>query len=281
MPHNLDIIKHTFEKMLDHIIPEDALPEKRLYDAARYSLLGGGKRVRPLLALAVVADFGGSLEQAYLPASALELVHTSSLIHDDLPCMDDDALRRGKKTLHLAFSESTALLTGDFLLTYPFELLAKSTLPLESKIRLITSLCQGIGNKGMIGGQLLDLEAHHDLFLIHSMKTGALIEASLEFGAILSNVSKDVENTLLLFGKKIGLAFQIADDLLEQISPPEILGKDAQSDKKNKKSTYFTLFGKEGCEEKLAQLYDEARSLIGSQNLILNTLLDQLIIRNA
>lgn len=210
---------------------ETLLPQKgeKLVEAALYSL-EGGKRLRPLLTLAVVATFEEPLEKALYPASALEMIHTYSLIHDDLPCMDNDDLRRGKPTLHKAFSESHAVLTGDFLLTYAFEVLAKAPYLEEGeKNSLIAILARRCGREGMIGGQISDIEFQDNfpdlptLIQNHTKKTGALITAALEFGAILTHQPLP---PLQKIGEYFGLAYQIVDDILDHNGAATLLGMD-------------------------------------------------------
>lgn len=233
------------EKHLEHLVPEQPVPFNQLYKAARYSLIGGGKRLRPILALATTEVLGGNPLQALSPACALEMIHTYSLIHDDLPCMDNDDFRRGKPSLHKAFPEGHAVLTGDFLLTYAFEILADDPhLTPHQKTQLIRCLAKSSGAHGMIGGQIMDIDAEgksidlHTLQAIHENKTGALITASIQFGAIIANASNQHQLLLTEFGKKIGLAFQIVDDILDITS-------NRASDAANHKSTYATLLGLE------------------------------------
>lgn len=230
----------------------------QLYEAARYSLLSGGKRLRPLLTLAVAEALGGTLDVALHPACALEMIHTYSLIHDDLPCMDDDDFRRGKPTLHRAYNEGLAVLVGDFLLTYAFEVLANAPqIPVERKVKLIALLSQQAGGEGMIGGQVMDLEAEgrsitfKDLQLIHSRKTGALMTAAIEFGGIAAGASVDQQKSLKLFGQELGLAFQIRDDILDVTASVEKHGKAVASDAVNNKATYVSLLGLEEAKKAL------------------------------
>src|ERR1700733_13555891 len=207
-------------RTLETLVPENNLPHNTLFQAARYALIGPGKRIRPLLTLATVQILQGNLSNALEPACAIELIHTYSLIHDDLPCMDNDDFRRGKPTLHKVFPEGHALLTGDFLLTFAFELLATAPkLSDKQKIKLIQTLAERSGSDGMIGGQALDIEAAEKemdpnaLSFIHQLKTGALITASIEFGGILGHADEAQMDILRQFGNAIGLAFQIIDDI--------------------------------------------------------------------
>jgi geranylgeranyl diphosphate synthase type II len=238
------------EQQLEKLIPESNTAYQQLFKAARYSLMSGGKRLRPILALATAETFNCNIENALSPACSLEMVHTYSLIHDDLPCMDNDDFRRGKPTLHKTFPEGHAVLTGDFLLTYAFETLANSpNLTPSQKLDLIRLLAESSGSQGMIGGQVMDLEAEgknidlETLSQIHRHKTGALITASILFGGIIANIPLPQLNTLRSFGEKIGLAFQIIDDVLDITHSQQKHGKNISSDITNQKSTYVSLIG--------------------------------------
>ena len=210
------------QNRLDELLPVKSLPQQSLFESARYSLLGPGKRLRPLLALAVLHDYHIPIQVGLDAACSLEFVHTYSLIHDDLPCMDNDDLRRGRPTLHKAFPEGLAVLAGDFLLTYAFEIL--SSLPhlsSQQKIDLIRCLSKRAGSHGMIGGQVVDL-AYKDLTptyemlqFIHLHKTAALFTASLEMGAILAQVPDCDLKILQRSGQALGVAFQMMDDILD------------------------------------------------------------------
>lgn len=253
------------EEHLDKIIPSDKTPYQHLFEAARYSVLGGGKRIRPILALATTEMLDGDLDLALSPACTLELVHTYSLIHDDLPCMDDDDYRRGKLTVHKKYSEGHAVLTGDYLLTYAFELLANHPrLSAETKIKLISTLAKSIGSHGMIGGQVMDVVFEGKkiplemLRQLHQNKTGALITASIEFGGILSNADPNQMKLLREFGKHIGLAFQVVDDILDVTATQAKHGRTISSDILNDKTTYVTLLGLEGAKKTAQDLYKSA-----------------------
>lgn len=231
------------ENRLGELVAEKESPYNILMQAARYSLLSGGKRLRPLLMLAVAETLNCRAENALDPACAIEMIHTYSLIHDDLPCMDDDDFRRGKPSLHKAFEESQAVLAGDFLLTFAFEVITNASHLADSqKIALIQTLAKSSGSEGMIGGQVMDIISEGELigvdFLrdIHARKTGALIKAAIECGAIIAQVSTLEMDFLSQFGHEIGFAFQVIDDVLDVTSSKN-------SDAKNKKSTYVTLLG--------------------------------------
>lgn len=255
----------SIEEHLDKLIPVHETPFRHLFEAARYSVLGGGKRLRPILVLATTEMLGGNLSLALSPACTLELVHTYSLIHDDLPCMDDDDYRRGKLTVHKKYSEGHAVLTGDYLLTYAFEILANQVdLNPEMKIKLINILAKSIGSHGMIGGQVMDISfegkpiSFDVLKLLHRYKTGALIKASIEFGGVLSKVNEREMKCLTDFGENIGLAFQIVDDILDVTASQIKHGKSVASDIINKKSTSVSLLGLEKSKAYAHELYEKA-----------------------
>lgn len=216
----------------------------RLLEAIRYSLLGSGKRLRPALALGAAEIIAGDDTVALPAACALEMIHTYSLIHDDLPAMDDDDLRRGRPTLHKAYDEATAILAGDALLTMAFDVAAES-----GNTRVIREIAQAAGVTGMVGGQFLDLEAEgkavalEPLQQIHAAKTGALIRASVRCGALLAGAPSDALDALTHYAEHIGLAFQIADDILDVVGDEATLGKPVGSDVANDKSTYPALLG--------------------------------------
>lgn len=249
------------EQKLKKLIPEIEAPYALLNQAARYSLLGSGKRIRPILLLAATKSLGGVEEIALVPACALEMIHTYSLIHDDLPCMDNDDFRRGKPTLHKKYSEGIATLTGDFLLTKAFELLASiEDLTETQKVDLIKILAVRSGGHGMIAGQVLDLQATQEITLqhlqqIHSKKTADMIIAALEMGAVCAKASSLHQSILVQYGQKIGTAFQIVDDVLDTTSSHTKHGKEISSDQLNGKTTYVSLLG-------VDQSLDVAESLL-------------------
>lgn len=241
------------ERTLDELVQERKnFPHSSLFEAARYSLLSKAKRLRPLLTLATVEIYGGNIESALHPACALELIHTYSLIHDDLPCMDDDDLRRGRPTLHKVYAEGHAVLTGDFLLTYAFEVIAKAPLlSSKQKLELIKVLAERAGGDGMVGGQTVDLLSEgkatdwDTLQFIHHNKTAALIACALDFGAIIANAPAEDRNNLQRIGHEIGLSFQIIDDILDVTGNEAEIGKPTHSDSDNQKSTSITVLGLE------------------------------------
>lgn len=237
----------------------------RLGEAVRYSLEAGGKRVRPVLCILAAEAVGGTAEQALPGALALEYVHTYSLIHDDLPAMDDDDLRRGRPTNHKVFGEGHAILAGDALLTEAFGVLAAADLEPVRRAEALALLAEGSGWRGMAGGQALDLEGekldHYDLDhlrLIHRLKTGALLRTSLEIGAVLGGAGPAGRAALRAYGEAIGLAFQIQDDILDATATEADLGKRAGKDAGRGKITYPSLLGLDGAREALSEATENA-----------------------
>ncbi len=257
--------KALVEQALEQSI-EIARPEK-IYEAMRYSLLAGGKRLRPILCLTTCDLTGGTLEIAMPTACALEMIHTMSLIHDDLPAMDNDDFRRGKPTNHKVFGEDIAILAGDGLLAYAFEYVATQTKNVapENIIKVVARLGRTVGAAGLVGGQVLDLESEgksditaETLSFIHSHKTGALLEASVVSGAVLADAAETDINRLSRYAQNIGLAFQIIDDILDITATDEQLGKTAGKDLQAKKATYPSLWGLEKSQLKAQELVDSA-----------------------
>jgi len=251
--------KLTEEKLKEYVPGETEIPAK-LHSAMRYALLAGGKRLRPALVKASYEFFGGKpSDSIYMAMCSLEMLHTFSLIHDDLPCMDDDDFRRGKPTTHKVYGEATAVLAGDALCIYAFELIART-----GNITVVEELARALGTKGMIGGQIIDTESEGkqvDLATvdyIHYHKTAALIESSLVIGALLANAKKEELRHIREFGKGIGLVFQIVDDILDIESSTEELGKDAGSDVKNGKATYPAVLGLELSKQKAMEFYNKS-----------------------
>ena len=237
----------------------------RLAEAMRYSLLGGGKRLRPVLCLLAAEACGGDAEAALPSAVALEMVHTYSLIHDDLPSMDDDDLRRGRPTCHKAFDEATAILAGDGLLTLAFEVVARHTRPAEAAVECLRALAEGAGPAGMVAGQMADLEAEGRddptvaaLEAIHRRKTGALLRAALRMGGIVAGADPARLRALEAYGHAVGLAFQIVDDLLDVEGDEAKLGKRVKKDHGLGKWTYPGLLGIPGSRARAKALGDEA-----------------------
>lgn len=237
-----------------------------LNDAMLYSLMAGGKRIRPVLLLETCRMCGGDVEAALPFAGAVEMVHTYSLIHDDLPCMDNDDLRRGKPTNHKVFGEATAVLAGDGLLTAAFEAMLEGygSLPLDRVVAAAACLARATGGRGMVGGQILDMagEGHvmatDEVTELYALKTGALMTASAEMGCILAGGSEEQRGAVRLFSQKIGLAFQIRDDILDVEGDEATLGKPIGSDARSEKNTYVTLKGLDTCRALVESLTDEA-----------------------
>jgi len=221
----------------------------RLHEAMTYSLMAGGKRIRPVFCIAAYEAVGGKSDEIMPVAASLELIHTYSLIHDDLPAMDDDDLRRNKPTNHRVFGEATAILTGDALLTDAFKIIAEAGAAPEILISVIRELTHACGPEGMVGGQLVDImlegkrAGKRDLLYIHKHKTGAFIRGAVRIGAIMANASPDKLNALTKYGEKVGLAFQVIDDILDITGTPEETGKTTGSDIAKNKNTYPSLYG--------------------------------------
>lgn len=224
-----------------------------LQEAMEYSLLAGGKRIRPILVLETCRLCGGDVQTALPFACAVEMVHTYSLIHDDLPAMDDDELRRGRPTNHVVYGEATAILAGDALLTAAFEQLTKAELPAEYIVEAVRCLSQSAGSSGMVGGQALDMAgegralSREDLELLQRLKTGALISASAELGCIAAGGSPKQRAQVCTYAQALGQAFQIRDDMLDVVSSQEELGKPVGSDQANEKSTFASTLGLDAC----------------------------------
>lgn len=238
-----------------------------LYQAMKYSLAAGGKRIRPLLVLAVIKSLGGEVEKGYDTAAALEYVHTYSLIHDDLPAMDNDELRRGKPTNHIVFGEAVAILAGDALLTQAFEIVGRSEIPLEQKAKLIVALAKSAGANGMVEGQIEDIEGESQslsleaLKQVHDKKTGELIKFAVYAGSVLAEAPEHVQQQLIRFAECFGLAFQIRDDILDVIGDAKELGKNTGQDEQHSKSTYPNLLTLEGAKNALEKELDEASAI--------------------
>lgn len=255
------------------LLPNNTSPAPRLAEAMTYSALGGGKRIRPILAYAACELAGGSAEQADVVAAAIELLHTYSLVHDDLPAMDDDDLRRGRATCHRAYDEATAILAGDTLHTLAFELLASAgNYSASQRVAMIRCLCQAVGADGMAAGQMQDIQSQGQLQTLealeemHYLKTGRLITASLQLGLIASGrEDRALAAALQAYGDAIGLAFQVQDDILDVTGSAEVLGKSSGADAKLGKSTFPSLIGLEGSRERANQLCDQACAALSDQ----------------
>jgi farnesyl diphosphate synthase len=265
------------EALLDTLLSPDILADEiarpeSLRAAMHYAVLNGGKRLRPFLVIETTALLGGNAAAALRVGAALECVHCYSLVHDDLPAMDDDDLRRGKPTVHIKFDEATAILAGDSLLTYAFDIIAapETDLPGERKAGLVLALARAAGIGGMAGGQALDLAAEKQapdeagIITLQAMKTGALIRFACEAGAIIAGASVEDRARLRRFGEKIGLAFQLADDILDLTSDAETMGKKTGKDAARGKGTLVALHGLEWADARLRQHVSDAEALLSS-----------------
>lgn len=254
--------------VLDSLLQPGKGPESRVVEAMRYTTLAGGKRIRPFLVTASADLFNVSRERSLRVAAAVEMVHSYSLIHDDLPAMDNDDLRRGKPTCHIKFDEATAILAGDALLTKAFEVLSDEETHADATVRveLISALAKAAGDAGMVGGQMMDLFAEdHDLNMpeitrLQRMKTGALIAVSCESGAILGKASENARHVLHAYAHDVGLAFQIADDLLDVEGDEKQLGKKTGKDAAAGKATFVSLLGVDRARDQAEVLAEQAAS---------------------
>lgn len=256
----------AIDERMDALLPNSEGAERKLLDAMRYSAIGAGKRLRPLLVLASSELFGVSRDSALQVGAAIECVHCYSLVHDDLPCMDDDDMRRGKPTLHRAYDEATAVLAGDALLTFAFDIVAMEQTHADPNVRvqLVQALAHSSGAQGMVGGQAIDLAAADEemdlgaITRLQQMKTGALICFSAEAGAILGKATPKQRQALRGYAHDLGLAFQIADDLLDVEGDPDKVGKATQKDEDAGKATFVSLLGVERAKQQAGILVDQA-----------------------
>jgi geranylgeranyl diphosphate synthase type II len=256
------------DQALDHWLPAESFLPYSLHQAMRYSIFAGGKRLRPVLMIAACEAVGGTAQQVLPAACALEMVHTYSLIHDDLPAMDDDDYRRGRLTNHKVYGEATAILAGDALLTEAFRLLAtpdaNGSIPPKTVLRAIEIVARYAGSQGMVGGQVVDMESEGKeidfptLEYIHTHKTGGLILAAVQVGALLGGGNEEHLAALTRFGGAAGLAFQIADDILDIVGNKAELGKDVGSDQARGKATYPALLGLAEARQRASELCDIA-----------------------
>lgn len=264
----LSFCQARVERALEDRLPSDKLLPQRLHQAMRYSVLNGGKRMRPMLTYCTGKALGIDLEALDGPACAVEFIHVYSLIHDDLPAMDDDDLRRGKATCHVAFDEATAILAGDALQALAFEVLAHDpsiTATTEGRLKMIIALAKASGSQGMVGGQAIDLQSVGtklnlpELENMHIHKTGALIRASVNMATLAkANIDSTVATKLDHYAKCIGLSFQVKDDILDEESDTATLGKTQGKDKDNNKPTYPALLGLAGAKQKAQELHEKA-----------------------
>lgn len=258
----------SVEAALDGYLPQAVTLPASLHAAMRYSIFAGGKRIRPVLMAAACEAVGGKPEDVLPAAAAIEMIHSYSLIHDDLPAMDDDDLRRGKPTNHKVYGEAIAILAGDGLLTESFILLSNprvlKTVSADARLEIIHQLARAAGSLGMVGGQVVDMESEGQkidlptLEYIHTHKTGALILAAIEIGAIIGGADEKQRLALHRYGEAAGLAFQVADDILDIVADQSLLGKDVGSDEERGKATYPALLGLEGARQRAHELRDMA-----------------------
>jgi farnesyl diphosphate synthase len=277
---------------LDTLLPRVQGPESKLMSAMRYAALGGGKRLRPFLVLETGRLFGVDERCLLRVAAALECIHTYSLIHDDLPCMDDDDLRRGRPTVHIAYDEATAILAGDALLTIAFEILADPQTHADPNLRiaLVGRLAEAAGARGMVGGQMMDMIANElgdDIAAVTRMqrlKTGALISYAVEMGALMGRASDDARTALSAYAHDLGLAFQITDDLLDHEGTLESVGKAVGKDTNRGKATFVSLLGLEGAKQRVELLSVQAKgriAIFGERAHYLNQVVDSIVDRRS
>ncbi|MDE6834287.1 MAG: polyprenyl synthetase family protein [Ruminococcus sp.] len=262
-----EYINYTEKNLKEYnFITSETETQKNLIEAMNYSLSAGGKRIRPVLVMAFCEAMGTDYRKAKAPACAIEMIHTFSLIHDDLPAMDDDDLRRGRPSCHKAYGEAMAILAGDALSVLPFEIIADDTeLTSEQKIKIISVLAKATGKSGMIGGQVIDIENEQrndvdeeNLRNMYRNKTGQLIAVSCMMGCICAGVDEEIINISAEYGYKLGLAFQIIDDILDVTASTEEIGKPAGSDMEENKTTFVTLYGVEKAREIADRITAEA-----------------------
>ena len=270
-------LRGLVNKSLLERIPSESDVGEDLLEAMRYAVMGGGKGIRPIFTLAACESAGASVSSAVDAACAIEMIHAYSLIHDDLPAMDDDDTRHGQASTHVAFGEAQAILAGDALQSLAFQLISESDqLTDPVKVLIVRLLSSAIGYSGMAGGQSMDIKTEQlkisdsDLKLLHQAKTGALIKASIEIGALASERVKPSSkefNVLSTFGSRVGLAFQIVDDLIDVTSTSKELGKPANSDRKNQKLTFVDVLGLENSKKLSKEIIEEAIALINTTDL--------------
>ncbi len=275
----MQLIQSRTEAALERLLPDTAMPPARLHAAMRYVVLGGGKRVRPLLCHAAGEMFSAPVAALDAAACAVELIHGYSLVHDDLPCMDDDVLRRGKPTTHVQFDEATAVLAGDGLLTFAFDILSRTQTHLDAAVRveLVSALARAAGIGGMVGGQMLDLAAEgrfsgagpqrlgeEGVLTLQAMKTGALLRFACQAGGMLGSGTPAQRKALERFGAAVGQAFQIADDLLDVEGDTALVGKQTGKDAGAGKATMVDILGLDGAKARLRELVTEAEQSLAS-----------------
>jgi geranylgeranyl pyrophosphate synthase len=287
---DFDSLRSRADEQLTNILDSSTAPVQ-LKESMHYCVLNGGKRIRATLVYLVSDALGVSeLTLADLPAAAIELAHAYSLVHDDLPAMDDDDMRRGKPSCHVQFDEATAILTGDALQTLAFASITEAdNLPIATRLAMLSELTRAIGGEGMVGGQVIDLSfenraaSEDELEQMHHMKTGALIRASIRLGCLLAHADENTNVMLDTFGKNLGLAFQVRDDILDATASSEALGKPSGSDVNSRKSTYVTVLGLPQARQRLAELHartSDCLAHLGDNGRSLQQLADFVITRN-
>lgn len=278
----MQIYRDAVEEYLADCFNDDTLPQKQLFDSMRYSLLAGGKRIRPVLVLEFCRVCGGNWEDALPFAAAVEMVHTYSLIHDDLPCMDNDDYRRGRLTNHKIFGEAGAVLAGDALLTAAFGTVASADAPADRVVNILRILASAAGELGMVGGQVLDMNGENadlgedDVHIIHRLKTGALISAACQMGAAAAGATPEQLHAARIYAEALGLAFQIRDDMLDVLGDAEKMGKATNMD--GNKNTFVSLYGVGNCAKYIEEenkkaidalsVFDDKEFLIQLTNLL-------------
>ncbi len=264
----MDDVVSSINRTIERLLPETDLPEAPLYEAMRHGTLAGGKRLRPFLVIHSANLFNVDTNRSRRVAAALEFIHCYSLVHDDLPAMDDAALRRGQPTVHKKYGEATAVLAGDALLTLAFEVLADNETHEDPRVRceLVRALAQASGGHGMIGGQMLDLIGENQEFdlgtisRLQRMKTGKLMAFACEAGAILGKAGEPQRRALCNYAHDLGLAFQVTDDILDVEADPQDTGKDTGKDEEAGKATFVSTMGKQGAKERAEMLISQAKS---------------------
>ena len=267
-PQRLRAVAESVEARLDALLPKPSGHQSVIFEAARYAALGGGKRLRPFLTVETARMLGGPMDAALTVGCALECLHVYSLVHDDLPCMDDDDLRRGKPTVHRAYDEAIGVLAGDALLTRSFGILADADLPAEVRVKLVSELAMSGGMSGMIGGQVVDItvaEGERDEALItqlQAMKTGALIDYAVRAGGYVAGASDTELAALSAYARDMGLAFQIQDDILDVTGDAETVGKAVGKDADLGKATFVSILGLNGARQRAKALGDQAKNYL-------------------
>src|SRR5574344_69864 len=281
MKKNIELV----ERKLDEFIPI-SYPEK-IFESMRYSVLAGGKRLRPIMCLEACRVFGGNIEDAIPTACAIEMLHAQSLIHDDLPCMDNDDYRRGKLTNHKVFGEATAVLAGDALISFAPQLIIEKSenLSAETIVKVLREYCKAAGAYGLIAGQIVDIDSEHKkitaetLEYLHTHKTADLFKLALRAGAIIAGASENQLESITDFGQNLGFAFQICDDILDVTSSFEEMGKTMGKDEAEEKSTYVSLFGLEKARSEVSCLLDKTCGIMAANRLnseIFNEIIDSI-----